>query len=279
MMYDAICYTFQQKGPKKMNQVAEAALPTKNSQLTRIIISHGDKGGVGKSMVACALADFLLSTGEKVAIIDADTRNPDVDRMFSSHLPCAKINLRSEDGWIDFMEFIENHPGHSIVISTPSGIGEYMYEDIPRLSEFLKQLKFPAEMELWWTINRQTDSVNLLGDAYKSYGDAFTRIRVIANLYHAMGDKNAFTQWNESPLRPRLEKSGGMTLYFPELTHRVTDVLFQPDKIMPFSVAVDVALGESAGLSGAVLFRLKEWLKNVDACFRPAFTQSVAKQK
>ncbi len=255
-----------------MSQVAAASKQAAN-QATRIIISHGDKGGVGKSMVASAIADYLHANGEMVAIIDADTRNPDVDRMFGKYLPCAKINLRSENGWMDLMDFVESHPGHSIVMSTPAGIGEYMYIDIPRLSDFLKELKTPAEMELWWTINRQTDSVNLLGDTYKSYGTCFDRIRVVCNLYHSMGDKTAFTIWNESPLRPKLEKVGGMTIYFPELTQRVTDELAKPEKIMPFSYAVDVGLGEAAGLSGSVLFRLKDWIKTVDECLRPALSR------
>ncbi|MBP0657357.1 P-loop NTPase, partial [Mycobacterium tuberculosis] len=58
--------------------MAKATQPAETSQpVSKFIVVHGDKGGVGKSMVAQALADNLMSSGVKVAIVEADTQNPD----------------------------------------------------------------------------------------------------------------------------------------------------------------------------------------------------------
>lgn len=254
-----------------MNQTAlKEPVKAANKPCTRIIISHGDKGGVGKSMIAAAIADYLNTNGELVAIIDADTRNPDVDRMFGKHLPCVQMNLRAENGWMEAMDFVVQHPGYTIVVSTPAGIGEDMKNDIPRFAAFLADLETPAEMELWWTINLLPDAVNLLGEAYKSYGKYFTRVRVVRNLFHSMGDARQFIFWDESILRPQLEKKGGLTINFPALHLRVMSKLFNPDKIMPFSEAIDAGVGESVGLSASERFKLKDWFREVGVCLKPA---------
>lgn len=240
---------------------------------TRFIMVHGDKGGVGKSFVAQAIADFLSARGEKVAIIDADTRNPDVSRMFAKSLPCAQANVRSENGWMDVMEFVVAHPGHTIIMNTPAGIGEYMKDDMASFASFLKERDAPVEMELWWTMNIQHDSVNLLHEAYKSYGQYFARQRVVCNTHFSNGDQTPqgpFFLWNESELRTKMEKNGGMTVYFPGLHLRVVAKLFAPGKIMPFSHAVDVGAGEEVGFNESERWKLQHWLQDISTRLAPA---------
>lgn len=244
------------------------------STITKFLIIHGDKGGVGKSFVATALADFLSSRGDKVAIIDSDTQNPDVARMFDKSLSCAQINVRSENGWMDVMDFVMKHPGHTIIMNTPAGIGEYMKNDMISFSNFLREQDSPIEMELWWAMNIQHDSVNLLNDAFKSYGQFFARLRVVLNLHFANGDRSAsgpFFLWNESPLKARIEKENGMTVFFPALHLRVVAKLFAPKKCMPYSEAVDGVLGESLGLEHSERWKLQQWLTEAANGFGPAF--------
>lgn len=248
-------------------------------EITRFIIVHGDKGGVGKSFVAQATADYLANRGEKVAIIDADTRNPDVSRMFKDSLPCIQANIRSNNGWMDVMDFVMKHVGHTIIMNTPAGIGEYMKSDMESFVSFLKDQEVSVEMELWWTMNIQHDSVNLYQEAYKNYGQYFARQRVICNLHFANGDSShqgPFFLWNESPLRTKIEKSGGKTIYFPGLHLRVVAKIFAPDCIMPFSHAIDAAAGEAVGLLHSERWKLQEWIKNVAEQLTPAFESAPA---
>jgi len=243
----------------------------------RFIISHGDKGGVGKSVVSGTLTDYLRSNGHKVALIDADTRNPDVYRMFAekSGIPCMRANLRNENGWMDVMDFVTGHPGHHFVMNTPAGIGEHMKRDMDMFSAFLSEENVSIALELWWTLNLAHDSVNLLSDALKNYGQYFSNVRVVCNMFHSANDPKHFLLWDQSPLRTNLEKDNGMTIYFPALHVRIVQKLFDPKNIMPFSDAIDASLGEAVGLSPSENFKLKDWwAREVSGALAPAFAAS-----
>lgn len=239
---------------------------------TRLIFIHGDKGNVGKSFLARALADFLNGQSVKVAVIDADTQNPDVFEMFKKTLSCAKANIRSENGWMVAMDFITSHVGHTIILNTPAGIGEYMKNDLSFLLIFLKSQDISVEMELWWMMNANHDSVNLFSKSYDRYGQHFIRVRVVCNLHYSNGSKAPFLLWDESPLRTKIEKTGGMTIYFPGLHIRVVKKIIAPIKVIPFSHAVDVAAGESVGFEHCERWKLQQWLMDIAELFRPAFS-------
>lgn len=261
--------------PKNVEQ--ENLTPVSARAATRFIVIHGDKGGVGKSMVAQALADFLCGQGVGVAIIDADTQNPDVFRMFSGSLPSAQANIRSENGWMDLMDFVAANQGRTIIMNTPAGIGEYMKDDLVSFSHFLKSQEIPIEMEMWWVMNANHDSVNLFGKAFDKYGQHFAKVRVVCNLHFSGGNADQFVLWQESPLRTRIEKAGGLTIYFPGLHIRVVTKVIDPVKIMPFSDAVDVVLGEELGFQMSERFKLKDWLLMIADRFTPAFPALVGK--
>lgn len=83
---------------------------------------HGDKGGVGKSFLCKSWIDYLLSRNIQVTPIDCDTRNPDIDRLFSPYTDVKMVDLNEEDGWSALFDFIAKAQGN-IAISLPAGIG------------------------------------------------------------------------------------------------------------------------------------------------------------
>ena len=239
---------------------------------TRFILVHGDKGGVGKSFVAQAICDVLYSKNQKLAIIDADTANPDVSRMFAATVPCLHADIRKDNGWMDVMDFVLKHPGYTVVMNTPAGIGQYMKADMTSFSEFLAQQECPAELEMWWAMNIQHDSVNLFSKAYTDYGQFFKKIVVVCNLHFSNGDKShegPFFLWNECPLRTKLENNNGTTLFFPGLHLRVVCKLFAPVNIMPFVDAVDAVIGEKIALEHSERWKLQQWREDINKLFVP----------
>lgn len=264
---------------RKQDTTSTTETGSATHQLTRLIIVHGDKGGVGKSFVAQSVADYFLDAGAPVAVIDADTANPDVNRMFENAIPTTVANVRSEAGWMDVMDFVIKHPGYTIVMNTPAGIGNFMERDLTTFTTFLREQDFPIEMELWWTMNVNHDSVNLLDQAHQSYGKFFDRTRVICNLHFANGNKDPqgpFLLWNECPLRTRIERANGPTLYFPGLHIRVVQKVFAPAQIMPFSYAADAASGEVVGLETSERWKLQAWRGECKRLFDQAFDASTA---
>lgn len=250
-------------------------------QKTRLLVVHGDKGGVGKSVVAQALIDYLALANGKVAVIDSDTANPDVSRMFADSVPSIRTNLRNENsnGWMDVVDFVMDHIGYTIVLNTPSGIGEAMKSEMASFATFLANQENPVEMELWWVMNIQHDSVNLLNAAYKNYGQYFSKIRVICNLFFTNGEKSEYGPyflWHESPLKANIEKKNGSTLYLPALHGRIVAKIYDPEKIMPFSQAVDAVFGEVLELSTSERWKLQQWIADVNDMLSQALNEKPA---
>ncbi|MBN3815222.1 P-loop NTPase [Paraburkholderia sp. Se-20369] len=199
-----------------------------------VIILHGDKGGVGKSTYACVLADWMLKREIPAALVDGDTRNPDVSRMFADSMPTTQANLRIHEGWMDLVDFTMAHPDRAVVISLPAGIGEELKREGGRFLQTIKMLERPLIM--FWVINRLPDSVNLLNEAMKVMEPGLTGKVVVKNLFFGEADK--FSRWESSTTKQRFEQTGGVTITMPELHERTVDKLFADnDNIMPFSHA------------------------------------------
>ncbi len=231
-------------------------------EVTRFVLLHGDKGGVGKSTTAMVLADSLMSAGVKVAVMDADISNPDVARMFAdSGCPRTSVNLRSTDGWMDAMDFVHQHPGYTFVLSMPAGIGDKMQHEFSEFVRFLKSFDKKGrktELVMWWVINLFADSINLLERALQNHGDQFDQVVVVRNLIY--GEPEKFILWNESPMKAALEKKGVLTVNLPALHLRVTQKLMAPTNIMPFSAACDPLMSDQIGFLPSEAFKLKNWL-------------------
>lgn len=200
-----------------------------------VILFHGDKGGVGKSTTCAAFTDWMVKKQLPAALVDGDTQNPDVSRMFGDSIPVSNANLRGHDGWMDLTDFMMSHSDKAIIISMPAGIGGEFRKEADRFCQVVKMLDRPLMM--FWVINRLPDSVNLLNEATHAIGEHLHRKFVVKNLFFGEADK--FTRWEGSETRKRFEKSGGQTICLSELQERAVDKLFSDnDNIMPFSSAV-----------------------------------------
>lgn len=71
-----------------------------------IYLVGGSKGGVGKSFVALALADYLLRRDIHAALVETDTSNPDVMKAVQDEMRCIAYNLDDADGWIGPRQFL-----------------------------------------------------------------------------------------------------------------------------------------------------------------------------
>ena len=78
--------------------------------MSKIILFHGDKGGVGKSFAASVYLDRELVAGRAPIVIDSDVRNPDTMRMFQDHLECKQIDLAAHGGWMELYDVMEDNP-------------------------------------------------------------------------------------------------------------------------------------------------------------------------
>ncbi|MHB1516418.1 MAG: P-loop NTPase family protein [Acidiferrobacteraceae bacterium] len=96
----------------------------------QIFLSHGDKGGVGKSVVSKLLVEHELSAGIPVTVIEGDptvqdvlTRYADVPEVTPAFLSLnAAGNADNAVG--DLATYLEQHAPQAVVINLPAGASE-----------------------------------------------------------------------------------------------------------------------------------------------------------
>ena len=180
----------------------------------------GCKGGVGKSHFSFALLDYLLERQTGVLLLETDTANPDVWKAHQPYetdaLVCKLANLDEAEGWIELVNFCEEHPGHIAVINSAARSNEGMERYGEMLRETLGELQ--RNLTAFWLINRQRDSLELLRAFHEMFPE--NPVHVCRNLY--FGDVEKFEMYNESKIRQAVEEKG-LTLDFPKLANRVAD--------------------------------------------------------
>lgn len=94
-----------------------------------IYVSHGDKGGVGKSMLSAVLIDYLLSQGRKVTLIEGDEGQPDVALRYTRLIDIKLVNLNragdAEAAIMSWMSAIKAvNVEDDIVVNLPAAAGD-----------------------------------------------------------------------------------------------------------------------------------------------------------
>lgn len=65
--------------------------------MARILFAHGDKGGVGKSLVAAAAVDYCIANHRPVGLIEGDKTQPDVALRYNGLIDIEAVNLQRSD--------------------------------------------------------------------------------------------------------------------------------------------------------------------------------------
>ena len=96
----------------------------------KMIISHGDKGGVGKSMIATLLVEYALSNHPNdLLIVEGDVKIPDVARRYRGHVngiavPLNRPGRQAEEAVAQLFGEIERENPQTVIINLPGSAGE-----------------------------------------------------------------------------------------------------------------------------------------------------------
>ena len=182
--------------------------------MKRIYWIGGSKGGVGKSAVSMALLDHL---GESCPLlVETDTANPDVAKAYGNVVRTELLDLDESDGWIELINLCSEHPGPVVINSAARS-------DVAKngMNLDLALPELGRELVVFWVINRQRDSIELLRDFLT--GVKSGRVHVVRNLH--FGASSKFELFEKSKIRQEIENAGGKVLDFPDLADRVADDL------------------------------------------------------
>lgn len=193
-----------------------------------IYFSHGDKGGVGKSMAATVIVETLLNRGRRVVIVESDLKMPDVAVRFSGVAGVSNIaaNLnRAGDGVNAVAHFVEQiesvGAGADIVVNLPAGAGDTLDADAELVVSALRSVGHPAR--ICYSIGPSTEQSAALIESLKSgLCSAVDPSDLLVLLAGWQADAGSFA-WSSDPARADMLRAGVREFLVPRV---------QPDNVL-----------------------------------------------
>jgi hypothetical protein len=220
-----------------------------------LMISHGDKGGTGKSMLSALLVDYLLAQGRKVNILEGDLGQPDIALRFAQHVEVGAINL-NQAGAADaavtkFGEWLEAQTAQMIVVNLPAGAGDTLDGLADVLVDVAEELGH--QVTVIYSVGAYETSTKGLLRSWDNGILGCAQHRFIA-LPEFLGSPQTFHWMKRDEERKRILESGCKEVIVPALRPDVVR-----DKVLslpgPFSDLVN-----STALSLTEKAMLKRWL-------------------
>jgi hypothetical protein len=177
--------------------------------VSQIHFIGGEKGGVGKSLVARLLTQWCIDRSKPFAALDADTSHATLHRTYGT---CTQE--------VD----LERFPSADEIINRALGSDRSVVVDLPaqasrpleRWMESTDLVRFAREtgiqMTQWHVTDGSVDSVRDLDRALERWSDGFAFVAV---RNHGRGKD--FSYFDASEGRRRLESQGGRLVDVPEL--------------------------------------------------------------
>lgn len=201
----------------------------------RVCLVGGSKGGVGKSLLAMTILDYLQTKAAfaETLFVETDNSNPDVWKAYKDSVASALLDLDTADGWLELLNHCADPQYQTIVINTAARNNLAVTQFGERLALGLAELD--VTLTTLWVINTQLDSLELL----KQYRAALPigEVHVVRNEFRGSN----FRLYDESELRGDIEARGGHSLSMSTLAERVTQELYGKQRMTLDKVATSQA--------------------------------------
>ena len=228
-----------------------------------IIVVGGSKGGVGKSLVAMAVIDWLAEgKQQRVVVLDGDNSNPDVAKVCQAMEPKPRLlDLDSQDGWLNLSDRCSDHADAHVVVNTGArSLRALQQFSGPVLEGIHRHLGRPTVV--LWVINDQRDSVELLRQYLESVQGpqawpGWLRLHVVCNAGEVEGRSFAF--YEKTTTAKAVTQAGGAVLRVSMLAKRVTTLLYT--NRLP--IAEIAAAAGSAQVSFSARIEMERWRREM----------------
>ena len=175
----------------------------------RLHLIGGEKGGVGKSVVARLLAQYWIDRAVSWSGFDTDRSHGALLRYYSGFAHPLEIDrLDQLDQIVDALEDGVEEVVVDLAAQTEAGLAAWI--EAGNVLELLERLGH--ELWYWYVMDDGKDSVRLLEALLDRLGETG---HVVCVLNHGRGRN--FMLFEESKLRNRIEQRGGDVVELPEL--------------------------------------------------------------
>ncbi len=143
----------------------------------------GGKGGIGKSMKAIAIIDYLAENGKTVLLLDSDPVNGDSSASYKNGkqdgVTCERVQLRSEDasgqidasGLQDTLNKAESTKADIVLVDAPAGDSILLKDAGSIIVAGCEMLGFKSVI-VWMVDSVDRTAINALSEAWESIKDA-----------------------------------------------------------------------------------------------------------
>lgn len=228
--------------------------------MSRLILVHGDKGGVGKTTLARATLDYLYRKTRVPVVYDADNRNGQIYRFYKDVFPVKQIDINLRGSFDEVLDKVaENKKSGTalnVFVDLPAQAGNSVDVALSelRLVDALDSIR--ARATLLFVIGRTTDSIQALQLAFDLFG-AIADFVVVKNEF--FGESERFVLYEGSPTHQTLVKNGAKEILVPPLWGDTYDVV---DRLnLPFFKVAE------SNLPLSTKARVSAWLSKFDTQF------------
>lgn len=229
----------------------------------------GNKGGVGKSLLALALVSCLIRMMRQVAVLDGDGRSPDVYAACLRKIPARAIDFRRlrPDHYDDldqaqYEQIVQDLllSGSDLIINTPDGADDILLRWFETTLNYTERTT-DCIFRVIYLMNHRDDGLDMID----KMGARFAFMFPVRNLHFAQ--PSAFTSFNALYADKFAE-----VFEFPELrSAEVTQLL--RGKYLPAEF-VDVGAGSLLARQ-----RVVDWLASMDGMFYEIMEMDAANSK
>jgi hypothetical protein len=220
----------------------------------------GSKGGTGKSLMCMALIDYFRKVfpGEEILLIETDSSNPDVGRLYANTSGVVIDGLllgEEEKGWTAMIDAIDDTSAKHIVINSMAASNLGIQAQGSLFEQSIMSSGLEINFNVFWVCNRNKDSVTLLRDFLGCIKSAV--VYPVLNLY--FGKEEEFSFYRSSrDVQEMIAERGGKQLVFPNLNDLIADKLYT-DEISFEALPSRLKLGMRTSL--------ERWRKTVKQTF------------
>jgi hypothetical protein len=189
---------------------------------TKIHLIDGEKGGVGKSLFARTLMQYVVDKQMKITLVDADRTNADVSEVYPAGAITASF---SEDEKKSYAadEIFNLALTQSVVVNLPAQVYLLVNEWISRNDVLEVGAQYDVRLVKWFVCTGAYDSVKLFMESLDKFENTITHV-LVKN--YAMCD-----EWDRVLEKPELKsaiaKYKVKQVVFPKLSYRERDILLE----------------------------------------------------
>jgi hypothetical protein len=182
-----------------------------SSDKPRLILTHGEKGGVGKTTVARVIADFLNSRGLTFRAFDAEGSTGQLLRFHSSET--AAVDVAHAADIAPVLDYVMENGGKRIaLVDLGARSGEDLKNWLYRGGALEEAESGRLGISVVYVLGGAVDSVGHLKECYGSLGREVNYV-VIRNF----GVAEKFEIYDQSNVRKDLLAAGAREIGFPAL--------------------------------------------------------------